>query len=165
MHREYGENATAVKKKRMAFQTNITRARFVVGPFSSEQMQTVAQATTDSLAARIRRGQTVEDTDAKPLKPGRNGKRGYPDYKTARGLQPIRDWTWKGRTMRSLKVKSANENRAVIGFIDPKADAIAHWNNQREKQFGLSPKDEKVLGQAVNVTAKQGRVVRAEKVA
>jgi len=149
----------------MAFETKITRARFVVGPFSSEQMQTIAQVTMDSVSARIRRGLNVQDAAAKPLKPGRNGRRGYPDYKVARGLQGIRDWVWRGKTMRSLKVKAANENRAVIGFIDPEADRIAHINNQREKQFGLSPKDEEVLKRVVYATAMQARVVRTTKVA
>jgi hypothetical protein len=62
-------------------------------------------------------------------------------------------------------VKAANENRAVIGFIDPEADRIAHINNQREKQFGLSPKDEEVLKRVVHATAMQARVVRTTKVA
>ena len=97
----------------------------------------------DSIAARIGKGLNVNDAPAKPLKPGRNGRRGYPDYKAARGLQPFRDWFWTGRTMRSLKVKSASENRAVIGFVDPNADRMAHVNNLREKQFGISPKDRK----------------------
>ncbi len=57
----------------MSFQAKITRARFVVGPFSSEQMQTIAQVTADSVASRIRRGMNVDDAPAKPLKPGRNG--------------------------------------------------------------------------------------------
>jgi hypothetical protein len=149
----------------MAFQTKITRARFVVGPFSSEQMQMVATYTLNSIAWRISRGENCEDAAAKPLKPGKNGKRGYPDYKVARGLQPIRDWKWTGKTLRALKVKSASENRAVIGFIDPKADSIAHWNNQREKQFGMSPRDEKELIRAVREISKQARVVRTEKVA
>jgi hypothetical protein len=149
----------------MAFQTKITRARFVVGPFSSEQMQTIAQYTLNDVMHRIRAGLNCEDASAKPLKPGKNGKRGYPDYKVARGIAPLRNWTWTGKTLRALKVKSASENRAVIGFIDPKADAIAHWNNRIEKQFGLSPKDEKALITIVNIVAKQARVVRTEKIA
>jgi hypothetical protein len=149
----------------MAFETKIRRARFVVGPFSPEQMRTIGQVTADSVVARIRRGENVQDQPAKPLKPGRNGRRGYPDYKLARGLQAIRDWFWRGKTMRSLKVKSANENRVIIGFIDPEADRIAHFNNLREKQFGLSPKDEAVLKAVVHATAKQARVVRTARVA
>ncbi len=148
----------------MAFQTKITRARFVVGLFSSEQMQTIGQAVTDSVAARIRRGMNVEDAPAKPLKPGRDGKRGYPDRKVAHGLQALRDWMWRGKTMRSLKVQSANENRAVVAFVDPEADRIAHFNNKRERQFGMSPADRTVLKQAVNSTAKQARIVRVERV-
>lgn len=68
---------------------------------------------------------------ANPLKPGKNGRRGYPDYKAARGLQPFRDWFWTGRTMRSLKVKPASENRVAIGFVDANVDRIAHRNNPR----------------------------------
>jgi hypothetical protein len=114
----------------------------------------------DSIAARISKGLNANDTPARPLKPGRNGKRGYPDYKAARGLKPIRDWFWTGRTMRSLKVRSANENTATIGFIDPNADRIAHANNLRERQFALSPKDCKTLSSIVLTTLRQRRVVR-----
>lgn len=129
----------------MPFQTKIMKARFVLGPFSAEQMQRIGQAGLDAISARIRRGENCEDSSAKPLKPGRtvNGKqlRGYPDYKIARGLAPIRDWILSGRTMRSLKVKRASENSATIGFVDPVADSRAHMNNLRDKLFGISPKD------------------------
>ena len=83
----------------MAFETKIRRARFVVGPFSPEQMATIGQVTLDHIVERIRRGVNVQDAPAKPLKEGKNG-RGYPYYKSARGLQPIRDWTWRGLTLR-----------------------------------------------------------------
>ena len=113
----------------MPFQTKITRARWVLGPFTSEDMETIGGVLADSIGKRIAAGLNANDEQAKPLKPGRNGRRGYPDYKAARGLQPFRDWFWTGRTMRSLKVKSASENRVVIGFVDPNADRIAHVNN------------------------------------
>jgi hypothetical protein len=128
-------------------------------------MQTIGNVVLDSIASRIRKGLTVNDAEAKPLKPGRNGHRGYPDYKAARGLQPFRDWFWTGRTMRSLKVKSASENRVVIGFVDPNADRIAHVNNLREKAFGISPKDRLVLNAIVRATLGTARVVRALKAA
>jgi hypothetical protein len=154
----------------MPFQTRIQRARFVLGPFSAEQMQRIAQAGLDSISARIRRGENCDDAPAKPLKPGRtvNGKklRGYPDYKMAHGLQPIRDWVgFRGKTMRSLKVKAANENRAVIGFVDPEADMIAHINNRREKQFGVSPKDRIAVNAAVRAELARQNPVRFQKVA
>ena len=81
-------------------------------------MQGFAQVLADSIRARIQSGQNIYDQAAAPLKPGLSGRRGYPDYKAARGLQPIRDWTWSGHTLRCLKVLTANENRAAIGFLD-----------------------------------------------
>ncbi len=149
----------------MAFTAKITRARFVLGPFTSEDMLAIGNVLRDSIAARIGKGLNVNDAPAKALKPGRNGRRGYPDYKKARGLQPIRDWFWTGRTMRSLKVKSASENRAVIGFVDPNADRIAHVNNLREKQFGVSPNDRQALSRAVLALLRQARVVRLTRAA
>ncbi len=149
----------------MPFRAKISRARFVLGPFSSEDMLSIANTLRDSIAARIKKGLNVNDAPAKALKPGRNGRRGYPDYKKARGLQPIRDWFWTGRTMRSLKVKSASENRAVIGFVDPNADRVAHVNNLREKQFGVSPTDRQALNAAVLAVLGQARPVRVRRAA
>ncbi len=105
------------------------------------------------------------DESAKPLKPGRNGKRGYPDYKSTRGLQPFCDWFWTGRTMRSLKVKAASENRVTIGFVDPNANRIAHVNNLREKQFGVSPKDRLALRATVLAVLRRARTLRMAKTA
>ena len=78
---------------------------------------------------------------------------------------PIRDWVWTGRTMRSLKVKSANENTATVGFVDPNADRIAHVNNLRERQFGISPKDRSALNAAVLAVLRQARVIRIKRAA
>jgi len=99
-------------------QTVIKRARFVYSPYTATEMQGFAQVFADSIRARIQSGRNIYDQAAAPLKPGLSGRRGYPDYKAARGLQPIRDWTWSGHTLRCLKVLTANENRAVIGFLD-----------------------------------------------
>src|SRR5579871_5244036 len=78
------------------FQTVLKSARFVYSPYTATEMQGFAQVLTDSIRARIQSGQNIYDQAAAPLKPGRPGRRGYPDYKSARGLQPIRDWTWSG---------------------------------------------------------------------
>jgi hypothetical protein len=149
----------------MPFQTKITRARFVLGPFTAEDMQTIGSVLVDSVSARIRKAVNVNDAAAKALKPGRNRRRGYPDYKAARGLMPIRDWVWTGRTMRSLKVKSVSENAATIGFVDPNADRIAHMNNLRERQFGISPKDRAAVSAAVLAVLRQTRVIRVKRAA
>ena len=106
-------------------------------------MQGFAQVLADSIRARIQSGQNIYDQAAAPLKPGQSGRRGYPDYKSARGLKPIRDWTWSGHTLRCLKVLTANENRAAIGFLDEAlpgrrqtASQIAAFNNRRERAVG-----------------------------
>ena len=149
----------------MPFQTKITRARWVLGPFTSEDMETIANVLLDSISRRIRNGFNADDAPSKALKPGKNGKRGYPEYKAAHGLQPIRDWVLTGRTMRSLQVKSVSENRAVIGFINANADAVAHVNNLREKSFGMSPKDREALRAIVVATLKRARVISVRKAA
>ncbi len=130
------------------FQTVIKRARFVYSPYTANEMQSFAQVLADSIRTRIRSGQNIYDQAAAPLKPGKSGRRGYPDYKTARGLLPIRDWTWSGHTLRCLKVLTVNENRAAIGFLDERfpgrtqtASQIAFFNNLRERQWGVSPRD------------------------
>jgi hypothetical protein len=149
----------------MPFQAKITRVRWVLGPFTAEDMLTIGNVVRDSIAERIGKGLNAEDAPAKPLKPGRNGRRGYPDYKAARGLQPFRDWFWTGRTMRSLKVKAVSENRVTIGFVDPNADRIAHVNNLREKQFGVSPKDRMALRAIVGALLNRARVIQFRRAA
>src|ERR1017187_10260651 len=110
-------------------------------------MQGFAQVLADSIRARIQNGQNIYDQAAAPLKPGQSGRRGYPDYKSARGLQPIRDWTWSGHTLRCLKVLTANENRGAIGFLGEvlpdrwlTAAQIGAFNDRREAQWGVSPR-------------------------
>lgn len=134
------------------FQTVIRRARFVYSPYAAPQMQGFAQLLADSIRMRIQSGQNIYDQAVAPLKPGLPDRRGYPDYKVARGLQPIRDWTWSGHTLRCLKVLTVNENRAAIGFLDEAlpgrkqtASQIAFYNNLRERQWGVSPRDRQAL--------------------
>ena len=143
----------------MAYVPKITRARFVLGPFSAEDMTIIGNFMCDRIRRRIESGVNVDDNPSKPLKPG------YEKTKTRRGLNPIRDWTWRGRTLRSLSVKSANENRVVIGFSDPQTDMIAHVNNLRERAFGVSRQDRKSLREIVLATLRRARVVAFRKAA
>ena len=149
----------------MPYQTKITRARFTLSPFSAEQMMAIGNVGLSSIKARIGRGENVRDEAAKPLKPGRNGKRGYPDYKIARGKAPIRDWNFRGKTMRSMAVTSASENRVTVGFTNDEADKIAHVNNLREKQFGVSPKDQAVVEAKLLDVLRGGGIVKMNRVA
>jgi hypothetical protein len=144
---------------RSGFQTKISHARFVVGPFSSDQMNTLATILRDSIRGRIQGGQNVYDQPSKPLSPK------YAKGKQARGRNPIRDWTNSGNTVRSMVVLSANENRAVIGFNNPIAGRIAHWNNLRERAFGVSDKDRATLVAAVRATARQATFVTVRQAA
>jgi hypothetical protein len=144
---------------RQGFQTKVSHARFVVGPFSSDQMNTLAGILRDSMRGRIQSGLNVNDQPSKPLKPK------YAKQKQTRGKPPIRDWTMTGNTLRAMAVISANENRAVIAFNNPVAAQIARLNNLRERAFGVSPRDRQVLVAAVNATARQAKFVTVKKVA
>lgn len=143
----------------MAFAPKITRARFVLGPFSSEQMTTIGLFMADRIRRRIESGVNAADNPSKAL------TQGYMRAKQRRGLQPVRDWTWRGRTLRSLNVLRANENSVTIGFTDPQADKIAAVNNRREKAFGVSPEDRKALREIVLATLRAKPIVSFRKVA
>lgn len=140
-------------------------ARFVYRPLSSEQMATIGNLVIADIQARIRKGQNVADAQAKPLKPGRNGKRGYPDYKTARGLQGIRDLVWRGLTMRSIRVISSKANEVRIGFDNPQAARIAAMNQNREAMFWFSPNNKKRIQELVSTAIRAAEMVRIGKVA
>src|SRR5271154_1651090 len=135
----------------MPYLPKITKARFVYSPFSAEQMSALGDVMCQTIKIRIKAARNGEDQAAKPLIPGRgrNVGRGYPERKIKRGLLPIRDWTFTGRTLGFLKVLRADENRVVIGFADEKADFIAHLNNLKERAFTTSPKDHETLAAAL----------------
>jgi hypothetical protein len=118
------------------FRTVVKSARFVYSPYSATEMQGFGQVLADSIRARIQSGRTIYDQAAAPLKPGLAGRRGYPDYKAAHGLRPIRDWTWSGHTLRCLKVLTANENRAAIGGL---RELAQRWPNFRREIFVSQP--------------------------
>jgi hypothetical protein len=135
-------------------------ARFVYRPLSAEDMTTIGKAVIADIKARIHRGQNVDDNPAKALKPGRNGKRGYPDYKTARGLQGIRDLVWRGMTMRSMRVISAKDNEVRIGFDNPQASMIAAMNQNREPMFWFSPGNRALIQRLVSEALSNAEAVR-----
>jgi len=138
---------------RRGFRTKITRARFVVSPFTAEQMVEIGQVAVASILERLERGQNVSDQPAAPLRPS------YRKYKARRSPPAIRNWKLTGRTLRGLRVLEANENRAVIGFSDPEAGRRAALNNRRERQFGLSPANWRDIREAV----RRFRFARAER--
>ncbi len=126
-------------------------------------MLIIGDFLAETIKARILRAQDVYDNPAPPLKqPERNltssrnirtvrgqqlyqlpGKlyRGYPYYKAKRGIEPVRNWKFTGRTLRALRALSTSQNSVKIGFSDPVADLRVTINNRRWRQFGLSPRD------------------------
>lgn len=156
----------------MAFKTKITKARYKYSPLTGEEMAIFAQEVTAGMWKRISSGINANDAPAKPLKRGKNGKSGYPEWKAARGIAPVRNWISPRRgtfgrikLMRALKVKTTNENRAIIGFIDPSTDAVAHINNKLERMFGLSPKDKEAMKETLRNVLSKSRLISTIKVA
>jgi hypothetical protein len=134
--------------RKSSFQTKISKARFVVSPFTAQQMVELGQVAVDSIKSRLERAENVYDQPAKPLSEGRRGT-GYRRYKSGKAPPAIRNWKLTGRTLRGMNVLRANENRAVIGFSDPVAAMRAAINQKRERQFGLSPANWKDIFAAV----------------
>src|SRR5689334_19756790 len=97
------------------FTTKLKGARFVYSPFTAETMAGIGQTLAESIRQRIQRGENANDQPAKSL------NKSYAKAKLRRGRAPIRDWTWRGKTLGSLKVKTASENRVVIGFTNDEA--------------------------------------------
>lgn len=140
-------------------------ARFVYRPLSSEQMATIGNLVIADVQARIRRAVNVADAPAKALKPGRNGHRGYPDYKAARGLQGIRDLVWRGMTMRSMRVISSKANEVRIGFDNPQAAHIAAINQNREAMFWFSPANKRRIQELVSQAIRASEMARVGRAA
>jgi hypothetical protein len=133
---------------RSRFKTKVSKARFVVSPFTAQQMVELGQVAVDSIKARLERAENIYDQPAKPLSEGKRGT-GYRRYKSRKAPPAIRSWKLTGRTLRGMNVLRANENRAVIGFSDPVAAMRAAINQKRERQFGLSPANWKDILRAV----------------
>jgi hypothetical protein len=141
------------------FATKITHARFIYSPFSAETMSSLGGVLRGSMYARIAKGQNVTDQPATQLKPK------YAAAKIRKGRAGIRDWMFQLLTLNYMNVLSASENRAVIGFSHPLAAIHAHFQNMRQRQFGVSPNDEGVIVAAVSEAARNGGIVSVRQVA
>jgi hypothetical protein len=130
----------------MAFvRVHVNPVRFEFRPLAAEEMMQLGDFMCGVKVRRIKAGLNSEDSQAKPLKPGRNGRGGYPALKRKRGLQAVRDWTLTGRTLQAMKTLSASENSCTIGFDGSRANAIAYFNEKREPAFAASPSDRAAL--------------------
>ena len=144
----------AVTRKLLVDGPKITRARIVLSPFTSEQMLTIGTALADSVRKRIKSGVNAAGNQSKALNPR------YAKTKQRKGLQPLRDWFYTGRTLASLAVLSTNENAGKVGFTNTKADRIAHTLNATDKAFGISDSDRAALNEALSRLLHGGNVVK-----
>lgn len=141
------------------FETKIRHARLTFSPFSSEQMADIGNVVLESIKDRILLARNADDAPAKPLAIK------YADWKSSAknkypGKSRLRDWSLRGKTLRSLKVKVASEDRATLGPTDPQSQMIVAVQNRRQRQWAVSPKNLEVLYAAVQRTLLQSRVVR-----
>ena len=113
----------------------ITQDPFSFSPFTVTDMMDLGQFMSNTKASRIQSGRNSLDQQAHPLTPR------YARRKVKMGLQGIRDWTYRGKTMRSMGVKRVSNDQVVVGFTDDQANTIAWHQNLREPMFEASPQD------------------------
>ena len=116
-------------------------------------MIAIAQPVVKSVGERILSARDVYDNAAKPLRPG------YAKWKDRRYPPAIRNWFVTGVTLRSMKTLEAAANRAIIGFVSGwskktrtgtiTTNAIVAINQAKCRQFGVSPRDNKVFVDSV----------------
>jgi hypothetical protein len=151
------------------FETRIRHLKLTYSPFSSESMMTIGQVVLDHMVARIQSVTDNTDGAAKPLKEayakekvkGRHVALGGP--RIYRGL-PVRDWTLRGRTLQSCKVKFASEDRVTIGPTMNETAMIILARNRTDKMWGIAPSDREALLAIIRATLLRVKAVRVEKI-
>jgi hypothetical protein len=149
------------------FETKIRKARFVVSPYTAQEMIRYGQVVIDSNLARWDRAVDANDGVAPPLRPR------YAAFKSKRYGSTLRDLKLTGRLRRSLKVLTASVYRATMGPMDgihtrsQKRRSLTFGDvlailNRRWRMWGVSPLDqttvvhkmmERPIIQAKNVAA------------
>lgn len=150
------------------FQTKITKARFVVSPFTGRQMVDVGRSLIDSNFERWDSGIDALDGRA----PGLTAK--YARFKSfARRKRAIRDLDLTGRLRASIQVLSANENKVTVGPTDGmyansfkrgqlSFSAVLTLNQRRWRMWGVSPADKaKLLKMLAGQRPLRAEIVRA----
>src|SRR5215471_8877192 len=125
------------------FEPVIKSARFDPRGVQAQQMLRLGNVLLASIQARLDRGETIYDAPARPLKDS------YQRRKQRLGGASIRDLQFSGRMRRSLKVLEAGRNYAIIGPTDQEAANRLRWNQRRERQWGVSPVNERDLSRAI----------------
>jgi hypothetical protein len=147
------------------FQTKIVHSTLVFSPFTAETMMGIGQVVLDHMVSRIQSVHDNQDNAARPLREryaeekrrGRRVAMGGP--KKYVGL-PYRDWTLRGRTLSSCKVKTASEDRCTIGPTMGETNMIILVRNKLDHMWGLSPSDYEALYAIIRASLIQQKSVR-----
>jgi hypothetical protein len=136
------------------FETKITKARFVVSPYTAQEMIGFGQSIISSNFARWDHGMDANDGTAPPLKPR------YAAFKSRRYGRAVRNMNLTGRLRRSIKVLTANQNKAVMGTVEGihtrsvkrrslMFSDVLRLNNRRWRMWGISPRDKSELSRSM----------------
>lgn len=129
------------------YQPKITRARFVVSPYTPQQMVQIGQSLIGFNFARWDRGIDATDSAAKPLAAKYARRKSYTGRRRA-----VRDLNLTGRLRDSIRVLNASENKVTIGPVDgtysestkygvlTNSDVLS-LNQRRSRMWAVSPND------------------------
>ncbi|HEY6272617.1 MAG TPA: hypothetical protein VIX19_11575 [Terriglobales bacterium] len=149
------------------FQVYTRNFKITISPFTTDQMISIAQSTLDHIKARIQATEDVTDSRVRPLKAKyaeekRKGRHVALSGTTLyRGL-PVRNWTLRGRTLQSCKVKFASQESATIGPTSEEARRIIVGRNKYDNMWGMSPSDNQALTAATAATIATVTPVKVE---
>lgn len=126
----------------MAFETVIKKVRFEFVGYSGEQMTTVSNAMiTKAILPRIQSGAKIDGSPAQGL------TNRYARLKARKHPPALRNWSFTGQTLRSMKTITAKPNQAVVGFTTNAANMRAGINNARARQFGVGQRESIVVSE------------------
>ena len=122
---------------------SITRSDWI--KIGGKAIQTITQ--------RLAQGRGVDDRRMKPLSPA------YAARKRSIGSTPIRNMMFSGAMLGAMGIVKTTESSVVIGFTRRSELIKATMNQSRSAWYGLSKKDEEVVGRfaktLISVTGKR----------
>lgn len=126
------------------YQPKITRARFVVSPYTPQQMVGIGQSLIGFNFSRWDRGVDANDAPVNPLAAK------YARKKSINGRRAVRDLNLTGRLRDSIRVLNSSENQVTVGPVDGIHSSSAKYgvltnadvlsiNQGRSRMWAVSP--------------------------